>query len=115
MLLRKILLIVLLILIFAFLTIPAFAQGIQMPPPPVGSSTLTLQQAIQQITNIFIYTVGSVAILFLIVGGFRFIIAAGNPESVQAARTTITYVIIGLVIVILSYPTVQFIVKQLGG
>jgi hypothetical protein len=115
MLSKRIILISLLIFIVICFTMPAFASEIPLPPPPAGSSTLTLQQAIQKITDIAIYAVGSIAILFLIISGFRFIIAAGNPESVQAARSTVVYVVIGLAIVILAYPTIQFIVKQLSG
>jgi len=39
----------------------------------------------------------------LVVGGFKFLTSAGNPKSTESARSTMTYAIIGLVVIIGSY------------
>ncbi|MFC1640781.1 hypothetical protein ACFL2D_01885 [Patescibacteria group bacterium] len=55
------------------------------------------------VINWILIITGAFAILMLIIGGFRYITSAGNDKQVQAAKTTMTYAIVGLVIVLLSY------------
>jgi hypothetical protein len=111
MIVKKILLITLLILITFCLVSPALAE---IPVPrPEGASSRSLEEVISTIINILFYVVGSIAILFLIIGGFQFIVAAGNPQGIQTAKSTVLYVVIGLTIVSLSNVAVQFIIKQL--
>ncbi|MFC1640780.1 hypothetical protein ACFL2D_01880 [Patescibacteria group bacterium] len=55
------------------------------------------------VINWILAITAAVAILVLIVGGFRYITSAGNDKRVQAAKTTITYAIVGLIIVLLAY------------
>lgn len=101
------------ILFLVFYPSASLAQN-QIPVlPPQGASTLTLEAILQKITNLLYYLVGSIAIIFLIIGGIQFIVAAGNPQGVQTAKSTIFYTLIGLVIVFLSGIIVQFLIKQL--
>ncbi len=57
---------------------------------------------------------GLVAVVYLILGGFNYVTAGGDPEAVEGAKTTIVNAIIGLVIILVSYLIVQFIMNQLG-
>jgi hypothetical protein len=57
---------------------------------------------------------GLVAVIYLIMGGFNYVTAGGDPEAVEGAKTTIVNAIIGLVIILVSYLIVQFIMVQLG-
>lgn len=50
-----------------------------------------------------------IAALFLIVGGYRYLTAAGNAESIQKAKSTILYSVVGLVVIIISFAIVRFI------
>lgn len=53
--------------------------------------------------DLLVKMVGLVAFVFLVIGGFRLIAAAGNDNQIQKAKTMITYSIAGLVIVLLAY------------
>jgi len=44
-----------------------------------------------------------VTILFVIIGAFRLVISAGNPEAIKSARSNITSAVIGLVIVLVAW------------
>ena len=48
----------------------------------------------------------------LIYGGIRYTTSGGNANSVTAAKNTIMYSIIGLVVAILAFAVVQFVVNQ---
>jgi glucose uptake protein GlcU len=56
---------------------------------------------------------GSLAVLFIIVGGIRYITAYGNEEQTESAKKTLTNAIIGVVIVILAFVIVRVIVNAL--
>jgi glucose uptake protein GlcU len=53
--------------------------------------------------------VGLVALVLIVIGGFRLLIAAGNDNEVQKAKSMITYVVVGLVVALLAYIIVAFV------
>ncbi len=57
--------------------------------------------------------VGVIAVVLIIIGGFKFITAAGDPTKVQSAKRTIMNAVIGLVIVFASFAITQFILNAL--
>ena len=115
MIIKKILLITFLILILFSCTGLALAQEEIIPfPQPKGTVNASLPDIFVKIINLALYVVGGVAVFFLIIGGFQFILAAGNPDGVQKAKGTVLYVVIGLAIVILSNVIVQFIIQKLS-
>ncbi len=64
------------------------------------------------VSNTLIYIVGAVAVIFLIIGGLRYVISNGDPKAVTAAKDTILYAIIGIVVAILSYAAVNFVISR---
>lgn len=79
---------------------------------PGGMRTGTLQDLIRSIINLALLLAGVVAVIYIIIGGYQYITAGGNPEQAQAAKTTIMNAVIGLVIVFASYVIVNFIFEQ---
>ena len=61
-------------------------------------------------TNLILYASGSVAVVLLIIGGIRYIVSFGNTEQMDAAKKTIKWALLGLVIVILAYAIVTNII-----
>ena len=52
----------------------------------------------------FLAPIAAVAFLvMLIVGGFQFLTSGGDAKAVGAARTTLTYAIIGIILVVASW------------
>lgn len=76
-----------------------------------GVAKLTCLPAVFKnvITAIFIF-VGAVAVILVIIAGFKFIFSGGDAKQVEGARNTLTYAVIGLVIVLLSF----FIINIIG-
>lgn len=67
------------------------------------------------ITNILLFVVGALAVVMLIVGGLRYVISGGNNASVTAAKNTVLYAIVGLVIAFLAYAVINFLLSSLSG
>ena len=78
-----------------------------------GTSTPTnANVVIKNVTNIMFFIIGAVSVIMLIYGGIRYTTSGGNANSVTAAKNTIMYSIIGLVVAILAFAVVQFVVNQ---
>jgi len=69
--------------------------------------------AFQLIANTLIFLVGAVAVIMLIIGGFRYVTSQGSSEQIKQAKDTILYGIIGVIVAILSYAIVNFIASTL--
>lgn len=65
------------------------------------------------IRNILLPLAGLVAVLFIIIGGYRYIVSAGSEEQAEAGKKTLTNAVIGLVIIILSYVIVTVVATTL--
>lgn len=53
--------------------------------------------------------VGFAAVFFIVYAGFEFVTSGGDPKKVQGARQTMTFAIIGLLIVLFSFSIILFI------
>jgi hypothetical protein len=72
--------------------------------PPVS-----LMESIQRIITLLIYAIGSVSVVVIILGGFRYTMSQGDASQVKQAKDTIMYGVIGLVVAILAFAIVQFV------
>src|SRR5581483_10253440 len=61
-----------------------------------------VNKLIKQIINLLSVIVGVIAVIMIIVGGFRYITSGGSDTGIASAKKTILYALIGLVIVALA-------------
>ena len=66
-----------------------------------------------QISNTLLFVVGALSVVMLIVGGIRYVISGGNTASVTAAKNTVLYAIVGLVVSLLAYASINFVLTTL--
>lgn len=79
---------------------------------PANASTSTFNKFLTTIINIFSAIVGVIAVIMIIVGGLRYITSGGDANKVGAAKQTLIYAIIGLVVVALAQLIVHFVLNQ---
>ena len=72
-----------------------------------------LAQIVREVVNVVLFVLGAVAVIMIIIGGFRYVVSGGDSSSVTAAKNTIFYAVIGLIIAILAYAIVNFVVNSL--
>src|SRR3989344_2245129 len=103
------------VLTFVFALTPvAFAQFQTLSAGGTGlPNDTSVSGFILKIINIALAVAGLIAVLFLIIGGFRYITSAGNEETAEQAKKIITNAIIGIVIIILSFVIVRVISNAL--
>lgn len=81
---------------------------------PNASAQGTLGQNIIIIINYVLGFLGLIAVAFLIYAGVLMVTAGGNEDQVGKARTIITYAVIGIVIILLSFTIVSFVTNALS-
>lgn len=77
-----------------------------------GAGTEGLGKLAKNVVNIFSFVIGAIAVIMIIYGGFRYITSGGSSDGVGAAKNTLIYAIIGLIIVALAQVIVQFVLTQ---
>ncbi|HYC79935.1 MAG TPA: hypothetical protein VEC17_02820 [Candidatus Binatia bacterium] len=105
-------------IVFALaLVVTPFLAGAQFNLPDPGGTGLTggitnestLTGFILRVINIALALAGLIAVLFLIIGGFRYITAGGNDEAAGSAKKIILNAVIGIIVVILSFVVVRVV------
>jgi len=69
----------------------------------------------KNIVNTALYIIGALSVLMLIYGGIRYTVSGGDTASVTAAKNTILYAIIGIIVALLAYAIVNFVLGALIG
>ena len=71
------------------------------------------REIIASIINTVLGFLGIIAVIIILMGGFKWMTAMGNDDQVGEARTLIANGIIGLVIVLSAFGIASFVVSQL--
>ncbi|TAH36616.1 hypothetical protein EYC59_00365 [Candidatus Saccharibacteria bacterium] len=69
------------------------------------------QAAISTLLQIVFAIAGSIALLIIVIGGLRYILAHGDPSAVSQAKKAILYAVIGLLVCMAAYSIVTFVIK----
>jgi TRAP-type C4-dicarboxylate transport system permease small subunit len=80
---------------------------------PLGTTT-SIQILIGKVIDAVLGVVGSLALLMFIYGGFTWMTASGNEQSVTKGKNILMWAAVGLVVIFLSYALVKFIIKAIG-
>ena len=75
-----------------------------------GASTKDeLPGIIKNVINLLFFVIGMIAVIMIVIGGIRYSTSAGDSSQVQAAKNTVLYAVIGLVIAIMAFAIVNFV------
>lgn len=78
-----------------------------------GLGNKDLRSTISQIINVALSLLGIVAVVIILIGGFKWMTAGGNDENVTEARKWIFSGIIGLAIILSAFAVARFVLEQL--
>ena len=76
----------------------------------VSGSGDTLNNVANTVVKYFSIIVGAIAVIMVIYGGFRYITSGGDSNNVSAAKNTLIYAIVGLLIVVVAQLIVHFVI-----
>jgi hypothetical protein len=83
------------------------AQGIDQPDNLFGVGGM-----FSTITNVLLFIIGAIAVIMIVIGGMRYVLSGGDSNQITAAKNTILYAIIGIVVAILAYAAVNFVIES---
>ena len=83
--------------------------GLTNPAPGQLVNIDTFEKLLLRIINIFLYFAGGIAVIFIVVGGFQYVASRGNEESTEKAKKTVTYAVLGLVIIVMAFAIVSIV------
>jgi len=96
------------------LAIPVFA----LAQPSIDTQkwkNVDIWSALDTVTNYIFWLVIMAAVIFIIVAGYNFITAAGEPEKIKTAQRMVLYALIGVLVVFLAWGLVKLVEGVLGG
>ena len=74
-----------------------------------------LNGIIQTIINVMLFIIGILCVVMIIFGGIRFTTSTGDQSRTKAARDTIIYAVVGLIVAIVAFALVQWVFSALKG
>lgn len=86
------------------------AQGDGTPTTLFGGDT----SIFTTVVNILLFLIGALSVIMLIIGGLRYAISGGNSANVTAAKNTILYAIVGLVIAFFAFAVVNWVLNAVA-
>ncbi len=96
---------------------PIEVKPIVGDPPnydPIPGATSYLPAIVSLIVNTMLYLGGAMVVIAIIWGGITYITAAGDAAKAERARNTITYAIIGAIVIILSFVIIKVVVSAIS-
>ncbi len=111
---------ILLTLALSFILTPAFAYAnletiTAFGGTASGQTETAILGAIRSVVNSILTLVGIIAVIFVIIGGVRYITSQGDESAAAQAKLTVIYAVLGIVIVILSSVLINMIILSTGG
>jgi cbb3-type cytochrome oxidase subunit 3 len=92
--------------------VPVLAASIEFVNPIKANN---LGDVLLNIMNYLKKIAGSIALIFIIIGGIMYIVSAGDKERMERAKNTLIYTLAGFAIVVASSTFVSEIQNVLGG
>ena len=104
--------------VLAPVTDTAYAQGIQEGANQARGDDMqesidAEDGLIRDVVNILLFIIGAIAVIMLVIGGIRDTISGGDQSQVTAAKNTILYAIVGIVVALFAYAIVNFVLDRI--
>ncbi|OGF30519.1 hypothetical protein A2533_00285 [Candidatus Falkowbacteria bacterium RIFOXYD2_FULL_35_9] len=87
--------------------------GVETVGTELNLGNKDIRQTIGEIINVGLGFLGVVAIIIVLIGGFKYMTAGGAEEKTKEARKWIISGVIGLAIILSAYAITTFVVNQL--
>jgi len=81
-------------------------------PNPLGKN-VNLVQIMLRVMQIALAAVDIFALFMFILGGFEFLISAGNPNMIKKAKDTLVWATLGILVITLSYSILKFVFEEI--
>lgn len=94
---------------------PAWAWAQLLNPLAPSGGGVDPNELFARVAGGFIFLIGGVALFFVVLGGYGILTAAGNSERYAQGKKTITWAVLGLIVVIGSYVLLSTVLNVATG
>lgn len=77
-----------------------------LPKPGTGAGRFV------EFANVAVSVFAAVAVLAIVVAGFRYIIAKGDPQALAQAKNMIIYALVGLSVCVMAFAIVNLVIGR---
>lgn len=78
-----------------------------------GNRILGRDGILTKIAQAIVFITGAVSVIMIIIGGFRYVLSAGDSNATKGAKDTIMYALIGLFVAMTAQVIVSFVLQRL--
>ena len=86
-------------------------KGAKQACPTSSCGVTDIGHLFSSITQLLLYLIGAISILMVVIGGLRYVLSAGDPKATAAAKDTILYAVVGLVLALSAYGIIHFVLR----
>ena len=91
-----------------------YAQTTEIDEPDGYAPLTALETVFANVLNVVTVLAGFAVLLMLVIGAFRYMTSQGDPKAVGAARSTLTWALVGLFFIIAAWFVVLFVSQFTG-
>jgi len=77
-----------------------------------SNSETQVMDLVADVINILSLVIGIAGVIMVIVGGFKYVISQGDSNSINSAKNTILYALVGLVVAAMAQVIVRFVLNR---
>lgn len=100
-------------MIHALNFIDTFAQNVKVNISPLPKTPATAAE-LKTILTVVLTVAAAIAVLVIVIGGFRFILSRGDPNGTAQARNAMIYGAIGLMVVATAGSIVAIVISAVA-
>jgi hypothetical protein len=84
----------------------------KLNPGEINIDPVSADAVLNGVLNSFYVAAGIVAVVYVVIGGYRYTVSAGDSTAIVKAKDTILYAIVGLIIITLAFSTTWFVIGR---
>lgn len=88
------------------------ATTVDIDPGDIGIPKITADAALSGILNTIYVVGGIIAVIAIVIGGFRYVVSQGDATSITKAKNTILYAVIGLIVIAAAFAVTWFVIGR---
>lgn len=89
-----------------------YLAAVKVPTGSTGIPVLEAENVFAAGLNLVYYVAGVICVISIIAAGILYAVANGEAEKIKAAKNTILYAVIGLVVIMMAFTITGFVVGR---
>ena len=89
-----------------------YLSTIKVDANDINIPTLTATQIVSNVLNTVYFVAGIVAVVVIILAGYRYVTSIGDAAAVTKAKNSILHAVIGLIVIALAFGITWFVIGR---